>query len=208
MQAKGQLFVHNSTCPLDTHEFQDDLAFALANATRATNVTAVLDHCYSSYTAANYTLTLPIDEAGNYDDELSALSAAVATELRNRGYNNSGAEMLVTKLLFNPVDGVECVLKSNDSACQNGKFLRRHEITSPAKFGGNCTVPEPIILSCITSSDSGLSARQIAGIVIGTVVGFFLLLCVLLCLIRNRVRSRRASKEPANRAPESAAVKT
>lgn len=206
MRAEGQLLI-NTTCPSDNEDFEDNLAFALANATNATNVTIVFDHCDSSYAAANYTLILPLSEADEYDNvsSLASLSTAVAAELRNRGYNNSGVDMLVTMLLFNPIDGEECTLEHNDSDCQNGEFLRSFEVTIPAKFGGNCTIPEFVILSCNntnTSSDSDLlSGRQIAGIVVGTVAGFFLL-CICLCLCcRHRSRSRRASKDlPADHA--------
>jgi hypothetical protein len=211
MQAEGQVFVYNTTCPSDIHEFQDDLASALANATNATNATAVLDHCYASYTAANYTLTLPISDADKYDNasSLSNLSSLLAAELRNRGYNNSGAEMLVGMLLFNPADGVECTLKQSDSACKHGESLRTFEVSSPAKFGGNCTIPDSVIMSCNSTSSSGLDNRQIAGIVIGSVIGGLLLLIICCCLLcRSRSRARRGSKQPATPvAPQSDAVR-
>jgi len=189
----------NTTCPSDNEDFEYNLAIALANATNATNVTTILDYC-NTYATANYTMVLPISEAGKYDNDssLASWSTAIAAELRNRGYNNSGVDMLVAMLLFNPIDGEECTLDHNDSECKSGEFLRSFEVTIPAKFGGNCTIPKPTVLSCNgTSSDSGsgLAKRQIAGIVIGTVAGFFLLLLCLCLCCRHCLRSRRASKD-------------
>jgi hypothetical protein len=212
MQAEGQLFVYNSSCPLDNQEFQNDVAFALANVTDAINVTAVLAYCYSSYTVTNYTLTLPIEEANKYEDDgsLFSLSTAVAAELRNQGYNNSRVELLVAMLLFNPVDGVLCTLKFNYSACHNGTRKQMYEVKNPAQFGGNCTIPEPIFVNCdeddISSSD--LSSRQIAGIISGTVIGFLLILAFLVCVLCQRYcPSRRAAKGHAEDHTPTVAVK-
>jgi len=214
MQAEGYLLMYNLSCPSDSQEFQNALAFALANATNATNVTTLLDYCHSSYVAANYTLVLPISEADKYgnDSSFSFLSTAVAAALLDQGFNLSSVDMFVAMLLFNPIDGEECTLAFNDSACQIGEFLRSYEITIPAKFGGNCTVPEAIILSCNgtnTNSDSssGLSKRQIAGIVIGSVFGFCFLCCACACLCRLCGRSRRDKVPVADRAPQSQAVR-
>lgn len=211
MQAEGQLVMHNTTCPLDDDEFENALAFALANVTRAINVTTVFGYCFANNTAANYTLTLPINETDKYESSLAALSSSVATELRSLGFNTTGVEMLVAALLFNPVDGVECKLKVNDSECQHGQLLQSHQVVTPAKFGGNCTIPEAVILPCnstSSSSSSDLSARQITGIVIGSVVGFCILLFCCFFLGRQCRRPRSSRKDPAiGNTPQSVAVR-